>query len=173
VSAGPTDPAQHGQQREPTEEEVRAYLGQLRAAPVDQVVAEVASALLNAAQVKLGRKDGRLLLDLVADLADRTRPHLPEELTSQVDEALTQLRLAQVEAEREVAAAAAQGHAEPDDLGAPAAGGGADAAAGTGGDAGPDRDATDEGQPTPTPAQQQPPQQPGGGAASRLWVPGR
>jgi hypothetical protein len=170
VSAGPTDPAQHGQQREPTEEEVRAYLGQLRAAPVDQVVAEVASALLNAAQVKLGRKDGRLLLDLVADLADRTRPHLPEELTSQVDEALTQLRLAQVEAEREVAAAAAQGHAEPDDLGAPATGGGA--AAETGGP-GPDRDATEEGQPTPPPAQQQPPQQPGGGAASRLWVPGR
>jgi hypothetical protein len=170
VSAGPTDPSQHGQQREPTEEEVRAYLGQLRAAPVDQVVAEVASALLNAAQVKLGRKDGRLLLDLVADVADRTRPHLPEELTSQVDEALTQLRLAQVEAEREVAAAAQQGHVEPDDLGAREAGGGE-----PGADQGADADAAtgaDTGQPTPPPTPQQPPQ-PGGGAGSRLWVPGR
>jgi hypothetical protein len=164
VSAGPTDPSQHGQQREPTEEEVRAYLGQLRAAPVDQVVAEVASALLNAAQVKLGRKDGRLLLDLVADVADRTRPHLPEELTSQVDEALTQLRLAQVEAEREVAAAAEQGHLEPDDLGTPGAGG-----SGEDGDAGAGAPAAE---PTPPPSPQPPPQ-PGGGAGSRLWVPGR
>jgi hypothetical protein len=169
VSAGPTDPSQPGQQREPTEEEVRAYLGQLRAAPVDQVVAEVASALLNAAQVKLGRKDGRLLLDLVADVADRTRPHLPDELTSQVDEALTQLRLAQVEAEREVAAAAQQGHVEPDDLGAAAAGAG-DASTADEATA-PDAAASEEGQPPPT--RQQPPPQPGGGAASRLWVPGR
>jgi hypothetical protein len=158
VSAGPTDPNPSGEQREPTEEEVRAYLGQLRAAPVDQVVAEVASALLNAAQVKLGRRDGRLLLDLVGDLAERTRAHLPDELTGQVDQALTQLRLAQVEAEKEVAAAAQQGQVEPDDLGAPTpAEGGAAAAGGK----------------QPPPTGQQPPEEPGGGAASRLWVPGR
>jgi hypothetical protein len=168
VSAGPTDPTQPGQDREPTEEEVRAYLGQLRAAPVDQVVAEVASALLNAAQVKLGRRDGRLLLDLVGDVAERTRPHLPAELTSQVDEALNQLRLAQVEAEREVAAAAQQGHVEPDDLGAQ---GGAPAA---GSDAGAASEQGSEQTPPPQEApRQQPPQQPGGSAASRLWVPGR
>jgi hypothetical protein len=159
VSAGPTDPTQPGQDREPTEEEVRAYLGQLRAAPVDQVVAEVASALLNAAQVKLGRRDGRLLLDLVGDLAERTRPHLPDELTGQVDEALTQLRMAQVEAEKEVAAAAQQGHVEPDDLESGGPQGEAGAAQGAG-------DA-------PSQPAQQPPEEPGGGAASRLWVPGR
>jgi hypothetical protein len=154
VSAGPTDPSQPGQQAEPTEEEVRAYLGQLRAAPADQVVAEVASALLNAAQVKLGRRDGRLLLDLVGDVAERIRGTLPAELTEQVDQALGQLRLAQVEAEREVAAAAQQGHVEPDDLGAtPASDGETPQAA--------------------PPADRQPPEQPGGGAASRLWVPGR
>jgi hypothetical protein len=161
VSAGPTDPTQPGQDREPTEEEVRAYLGQLRAAPVDQVVAEVASALLNAAQVKLGRRDGRLLLDLVGDLAERTRPHLPDELTGQVDEALTQLRMAQVEAEKEVAAAAQQGHVEPDDLGSGGPQGGAAGGAQGAGDG----DA-------PPQAAQQPPEEPGG-AASRLWVPGR
>jgi hypothetical protein len=160
VSAGPTDPTQQPGQGEPSEEEVRAYLGQLRAAPVDQVVAEVASALLNAAQVKLGRRDGRLLLDLVGDLADRSRPHLPEELIGQVDDALAQLRMAQVEAEREVAAAAAQGHHEPDDLGgAPSA-------------------SSQEGAAAAEPAASPPPADPprrdtGGGAASRLWVPGR
>jgi hypothetical protein len=160
VSAGPTDPMQPGQQGEPSEEEVRAYLGQLRAAPVDQVVAEVASALLNAAQVKLGRRDGRLLLDLTADLADRARGQLPAELTEQVDQALTQLRLAQVEAEKEVAAAAEQGHVEPDDLGH----------AGATSPRGPGTAA--EAPPAATPPQQPPPE-PGGGAASRLWVPGR
>jgi hypothetical protein len=165
VSAGPTDPTPPGQDHEPTEEEVRAYLGQLRSAPVDQVVAEVASALLNAAQVKLGRKDGRLLLDLVGDVAERTRPHLPDELTSQVDQALSQLRLAQVEAEREVAAAAQQGHVEPDDLGVASGAPTADAAAGS--------EPAAEEAPTQPPPTQQPPQQPGGGAASRLWVPGR
>jgi hypothetical protein len=162
VSAGPTDPTQPGQDREPTEEEVRAYLGQLRAAPVDQVVAEVASALLNAAQVKLGRRDGRLLLDLAGAVADRTRDELPKELTDQVDQALTQLRVAQVEAEKEVAAAAQQGHVEPDDLGGAGGGGATAPPTGTG----------PEAPPTGTPGQQPPPE-PGGGAASRLWVPGR
>jgi hypothetical protein len=162
VSAGPTEPTQPGQDREPTEEEVRAYLGQLRAAPVDQVVAEVASAMLNAAQVKLGRRDGRLLLDLVGDLAERTRPHLPDELTGQVDEALTQLRMAQVEAEKEVAAAAQQGHVEPDDLGS----GGSQGEAAGGAPAAGAADA-------PAQPARRPPEEPGGGAASRLWVPGR
>jgi hypothetical protein len=170
VSAGPHDPSQPGvppgAEGEPTEEEVRAYLGQLRAAPVDQVVAEVASALLNAAQVKLGRRDGRLLLDLAADLAERTRGVLPDELTGQVDQALTQLRLAQVEAEKEVAAAAQQGHVEPDDLGG---GPGAAAAPTPPADAG---TGDQSGSPaTPPPPRQDPPS--GGGAGSRLWVPGR
>jgi hypothetical protein len=169
VSAGPHDPSQPGvppgADGEPTEEEVRAYLGQLRAAPVEQVVAEVASALLNAAQVKLGRRDGRLLLDLAADLAERTRGVLPDELTGQVDQALTQLRMAQVEAEKEVAAAAKQGHVEPDDLG----GGSGAAATSPPADAGP----TEQGSApsTPPPPRQDPPS--GGDAGSRLWVPGR
>lgn len=141
-----------GEPGQPSEEEVRAYLEQLRGAPVEQVVAEVLSALLNAAQVKLGRRDGRLLLDLVATTVDRARAHLPDELTGQVDQALTQLRLAQVEAEAEVARAASQGHAEPGDLagepGAPAGSGDAPAAS--------------------TPGREDPPS-----AGSRLWVPGR
>jgi hypothetical protein len=157
VSDVPFDPSQAaagGQQ--PSEEEVRAYLGQLRAAPVEQVVAEVASALLNAAQVKLGRKDGRLLLDLVATMGDQIREQLPEELTSQIDQALSQLRVAQVEAEREVEQAQAQGHIEEGDLGGAAA----ESPAG-------DVPAGD----TPPAAEQAPPSS--SSAASRLWVPGR
>ncbi|WP_052667382.1 hypothetical protein [Nitriliruptor alkaliphilus] len=142
---------------QPSEEEVRAYLGQLRAAPAGQVVAEVVSALLNAAQVKLGRRDGRLLLDLSVGVVDGARPHLPAELLEQVDQVLAQLQLAQVEAEREVAAAAAQGHQEPGDLG----GDSGDTPPG----AAPGADAT-----SPPPAS--PPQDPPG-AGSRLWVPGR
>jgi hypothetical protein len=145
-------PGQPGQQGEPSEEEVRAYLGQLRTAPVEQVVAEVISAMLNAAQVKLGRKDGRLLLDLATSTVEGARAHLPSELVDQVDDVLAQLRVAQVDAEREVAEAAQQGHHEEGDL---TAGG-----PGTTAQAGAD------------PASPPPPEDPPS-AASRLWVPGR
>jgi hypothetical protein len=155
VHGGPGGPGAAGPASEqPSEEELRAALGQLRGAPVDQIVAEVASALLNAAQVKLGRRDGRLLIDTTAALTDQVRPHVPAELVDQLDEVLNQLRLAQVEAEREVAAAAAQGHQEPNDL----AGQPAPAAPGTSGDAG---------------GATAPPASDPASKASRLWVPGR
>lgn len=141
---------------QPSEEEVRAYLSQLRGAPAEQVVAEVVSALLNAAQVKLGRRDGRLLLDLAAGVMDGAREHLSAELGQQVDQVLAQLRVAQVEAEREVATAAEQGHREPGDLGGEP--GEAD-----GGEA--PRPSPGE---SPTPPRQDPP-----AGGSRLWVPGR
>lgn len=127
---------------EPSEEEIRAYLGQLREAPVDQVLSEILSALLNAAQVKLGRRDGRLLIDLVAGLVDGSRAALPAEFATQVDEAMSQLRLAQVEAEGQI------GDDEPNDVDASAldAKGAGDAAA-------PDADEA------------------GASARSRLWTP--
>lgn len=157
---------------EPSEEEVRAYVAQLRAAPVDQVVAEVVSALLNAAQVKLGRRDGRLLIDLVAAVTEAGRSRLTDELTGQVDQALSQLRMAQVQAEQQVAAAAAQGQHEPGDLGAPAGGGDADRPVGSAPAAG----ASPAGGPAPGPAGQAPPPgqgaPPPSGSGKRLWVPG-
>jgi hypothetical protein len=156
AGAGGPGPGEPGAAGQPSEEELRAALGQLRGAPVDQVVAEVASALLNAAQVKLGRRDGRLLIDLTAVVTERVRGYVPDDLTRQLDEVLTQLRMAQVEAEREVQAATAQGHEEPNDLtrmprapsGRPAEG------------------AETAGEPPP-------PSAPGQSATSRLWVPGR
>jgi hypothetical protein len=148
-----------GPGHQPSEEEVRAYLGQLRGAPAEQVVAEVASALLNAAQVKLGRKDGRLLLDLAAGVIDGAREHLSGDLVEQVDQVVAQLRVAQVEAEREVAAAGEQGHQEPNDLGAGPVDAPADAGA---------QDRAAEGAPPASPPPATPPSQ-----GSRLWVPGR
>jgi hypothetical protein len=150
-----TPPPGAGGEQQPSEEEVRAYLAQLRQAPAEQVIAEVLSGLLNAAQVKVGRKDGRLLLDLSAGVVDGAREHLSDELTNQVDEVLGQLRMAQVEGEREVANAVEQGQQEPNDLGAEeqAPQAGQDAAA-----ASPP--------PSPPPSQQQ------GQGGSRLWTPG-
>ena len=167
VPFDPSTAADLGGQQQPSEEEIRAYLSQLREAPVDQVLAEVSNALLNAAQVKVGRRDGRLLIDAIGAMTDAVRGHAAEELTTQLDQALSQLRMAQVEGEQQVAQAAAAGEAEPGDLASDP--GGEDAApAGEG-------DATEGGDPAQQPQQAPPSQQPpaGGSAASRLWVPGR
>lgn len=148
-----------GQPGQPSEEELHAALSQMRAAPADQVVAEVLSALLNAGQVKLGRNDGRLLLDLAHVINDHSRGLIDAQLTQQVDQALQQLRLAQVEAEQEVIQAAQQGHAEQGDLPRrpPAPGDVRDEAPGASEDG---ADGGDQSSP------------PGPSAASRLWVPG-
>lgn len=155
-----------GDQQQPSEEEIREYLGQLRQAPAEQVLAEVLSGLLNAAQVKVGRRDGRLLIDVAANLVDQAREHLSEQLTQQVDEVLAQLRLAQVEGEREIDAARQQGHQEPNDLGEPSEGqpeaDGPETAAGS------EAAGSESEAPSPPPSQQRPPSSPG----SRLWTPG-
>lgn len=160
-----------GQQQQPSEEEMRAALGQMRAAPAVQIVAEVQSALLNAAQVKLGRNDGRLLLDLAGMINDHTRGLVDEQLTQQVDQAMQQLRVAQVEGEQEVIAAAQEGHSEANDLSRrpPEPGAPRDAAPAVSDEDGDGGAAA----PTDGAGQQQPPAGNGGQAASRLWVPGR
>jgi hypothetical protein len=151
---------QPGQPGQPSEEELHAALSQMRSAPAVQVVAEVLSALLNAGQVKLGRNDGRLLLDIASMINDHTRGLVEKELTQQVDQAMQQLRVAQVEAEQEVIQAAQQGQAEQGDLPRrpPAPGEPREAPAVDGEDGA-------EGE--------EPPVDPGPSAASRLWVPGR
>lgn len=161
---------------QPSEEEMRQAIGQMRAAPVDQIVAEVLQALLSSVQVKLGRNDGRLLLDLTAVVTEGTRGQIDEQLTAQVDDALGQLRMAQVQAEQEIVQAATEGHVEQNDLprrpaplklaerAAPAAGAEAPDAGATSPDA-----AGDDTPSAPAAGQQPAP----GSAASRLWVPGR
>ncbi len=94
------------------DEQTLQMIQQLRAAPAEQLLTEFFSTLANTAQIKLGRRDARLFIDLCAQTLDYTRPYLATELARQIDDVLNQLRLAQVSAESEVAA----GNPEPNDL---------------------------------------------------------
>jgi hypothetical protein len=124
---------------------MRAMLAQMREAPAEQVLVEVINVLLQAVQVKLGRRDARLLIDAIAAVTAATDGRVDPTLQGQIAQALTQLRLAQVEAERQEGIAGEKGAPAPE----PAPG------------AAP-----------PAPSSPAPPA-PGAPAASRLWVPGR
>jgi hypothetical protein len=86
-------------ERAPSAEDVQEYVRRMRSLPVEQVIGDVLMSLLNAAQVKLGRRDARLLIDLSTVAHEHARPYLPAELTTQIDQVLGQLRLGQVSAE--------------------------------------------------------------------------
>ena len=79
--------------------EVREYARRLRSLPAGQVLGDFLFGLLNAAEVKLGRRDARLLIDVTAIAHEHARPHLPAELSRQIEQALGQLRMGQVSAE--------------------------------------------------------------------------
>jgi len=96
---GTAGPGGAGQRGERSAEDAREYARRLRALPVDQVLGDFLFSLLNAAQVKLGRRDARLLIDVAAVAHEQARPHLPDELTRQIDQLLGQLRMGQVSAE--------------------------------------------------------------------------
>lgn len=134
----------------PDEAEVRAYLERLRTAPVEEVLAELLSVLLSAAQVKIGRADARLLLDALAAIAAATEGRIDVGLQEQATNALAQLRLAQVEAERQLGTPPEAGASGAGDGGAAQGGPGAAQAAPPGGPSGPAS----------------------GAQRSRLWVPG-
>jgi hypothetical protein len=128
-----------------SEEEAREYVQKLRATPVEHVASEVLFGVLNAAQTKIGRRDGRLLIDLSAVILEHVRQHVPGELATQVDQILGQLRLGQVQAEKDLAAA---GKTEPGDL----------------------EQMPSPPAPTTAPPPASAPQQP---STSKLWIPGR
>jgi hypothetical protein len=94
-------------------EEAREYVQRIRSLPVEQIIGDVVFSMLNAAQIKLGRRDARLLIDLTAVSQQHARPYLPEELTKQIDQVLGQLRLGQVSAEGRVTQ---RGEPEENDL---------------------------------------------------------
>lgn len=100
VNTSETSPSDQPQQM--SEEQLREYLAQLRNAPADQVISEVISVLLNGASAKLGRRDGRLLIDLAATMLERSREYISGDVASQVDDVLGQLRFGQVQAESQV-----------------------------------------------------------------------
>ena len=103
--------AEHEQER--SAQDTREYVRRMRRLPVGQVIGDVLFSLLDAAQVKLGRRDARLLIDMTAVAHEHARPYLPEELSKQIDQVLGQLRLAQVTAEGH---ASQQGEPEENDL---------------------------------------------------------
>lgn len=113
-TAGPGAGAE--QERARSAEDVRGYVEQVRSLPVDQVIGDVMFSLLNAAQVKLGRRDARLLIDVSTVALEQARPFLPAELTKQIDEVLGHLRMGQVSAEGRQA-----GELEDNDLDRPPA----------------------------------------------------
>jgi hypothetical protein len=96
-----------------SEQDAREYAQRLRAAPVEELVSELMVTLLSAAQMKLGRRDARLLIDLAGLMADHARPYVSADLAKNVDDSIGQLRFGQVTAEREVAKSP---EAEPNDL---------------------------------------------------------
>ena len=103
-----------GKEQARSAEDAREYVRRMRSLPVDQVIGEVLFSLLNAAQVKLGRRDARLLIDVSTVAHEQARPYLPDELSRQIDQVLGQLRMAQVSAEGH---ASRQGEPEDNDLG--------------------------------------------------------
>lgn len=95
---GTAGPGGAGQDKR-SAEDAREYARRLRSLPVDQVLGDFLFSLLHAAQVKLGRRDARLLIDMTAVAHEHACPYLPGELTRQIDQMLGQLRMGQVSAE--------------------------------------------------------------------------
>lgn len=115
---GPAEPSGAEQEEERSAEDAREYARRLRSFPVDQVLGDFILSLLNTAQVKLGRRDARLLIDVAAVAHEHARPYLPGGLTQQIDQALGQLRMGQVNEENH---ARQDGEPEENDLGRPPA----------------------------------------------------
>ncbi len=88
-----------GHERTSSAEDARERAQRMRSLPVEQLVADVVLSLLNAAQVKLGRRDARLLIDLGTVVHEHARPYISGEVNTQMDQLLGQLRLSQVSAE--------------------------------------------------------------------------
>lgn len=148
------DPTQAGGGDRPSEEEMQQYLEQLRAADPTEIVAQAFNMLATGAQVKIGRPDGRTLIDTLDAIANSVRSRLPDDVVDQMQQGVSQLQQMQVQAEQEDQGAAAEGQ---------------DATAGTSQPGG--------GQPqpgSPQGGQQQGDQQQGDQRmTSRLWVPGQ
>ncbi|MDP8969825.1 MAG: DUF1844 domain-containing protein, partial [Actinomycetota bacterium] len=93
--------------RQPSEEELRAYLEQLRAAEPVEFIVQAYNMLATVAQAKLGRADARILIDAMSGVVEATAAGLPTDVARQMRDGVAQLQLAQVQAEPEAAEASA------------------------------------------------------------------
>lgn len=147
-----TDPNQPGQ---PSEEEIRAYLQQVREADPAAIIVQAYRMLGEGAELKLGRSDARVLIDAMAAVTESVGARLPDELAGQMREGVRQLQAAQVQAEQEQPGGAPAGAADTGPAGAP------------GGQPSP-------GQPSPAQPSGQPrTSEPEQKMTNRLWIPGR
>lgn len=92
-----TEPTTDG----PTEEEMRAYLENLRNAQPVEIVVQSFGILATASEVKLGRGDARVLIDGMAALLEATADRMPSQIVDRMRQTVSQLQLAQVQVERE------------------------------------------------------------------------
>jgi hypothetical protein len=97
-----SDPRQP-QGGQPSEEELQAYLQQLRAADVTEILVQAYSMLATAAEVKLGRPDARVVIDAMHALAGSLGGKVDPQLHQQMTQGVAQLQNAQVQVERQVA----------------------------------------------------------------------
>jgi hypothetical protein len=120
----PTQPRQPpgGQGPGLTQEELEAHLAQLRESDVAEVVVQAVNMLATGAQVKLGRDDARVLIDVIAAVADTADGRVDADLVKQIREAVSQLKMAQVQAERDLAQAETAAPQRPDEAAAPSSG---------------------------------------------------
>lgn len=138
---------------QPTQEEMEAYLAQLRDAEPAELVAQAYTMLGTGAEVKLGRSDARVLIDAMAALTEAVAGGVAEDLTTRMRNGVVQLQTAQVQAEREAGGEAAA-PAAPESPPAATPGGSPPAGAAE-------------------PSGQSPGQSQGEKPTDRLWIPGR
>ena len=111
TDTGGTEPGTSQPGEDPAE-----FVRRIRSLPVDRVIGDVLFSLLQAAQVKVGRRDARLLIDVTAVAHEHARGYLPGDLAKQIDELLGQLRMAQVSAEGKAGQPEEPGQPEENDL---------------------------------------------------------
>lgn len=85
---------------QPTQEELQAYVEQMRRADAAEIVAQAFQILAMGAEVKLGRNDARVLIDALAAVVDATGGRVPAELTKGMRTAVSELQTVQVQQER-------------------------------------------------------------------------
>ncbi len=139
---------------QPSEEELRAYLQQLRDADPGEVIAQAYTMLGTGAEVKLGRPDARTLIDAMSALTQATQGRVPAELSRQMQDGVARLQVAQVQLERQ----------QPDEAGTTGPAGAKPPAGAPPPGAAPGR----EREPA-QPAAEQPAER----LTDRLWIPGR
>lgn len=144
-----------GQGEQPSDEDVQAYVEQLRGAEPQDIIAQAYTMLGTGAEVKLGRQDARVLIDAMEAITSAAEQRLSGDLPERMRNGVVQLQTAQVQAERQQAGEA-QGAGE----GAGEAEQGQQAA---GPQAGQGQQSAPQGQQG----------EQGKSAAERLWIPGR